>query len=146
MQFITIALSVALALASSARAVTLSYDRAYDVAGASLNTVSCSDGSHGLITRGFTTFGSLPGFPFIGGAVNVEGYNSVNCGSCYQLTYANVTSGTTKSINILAIDVSKPGYNIALAAMEALVGPRASFIGRVDVQATQVASSVCGLH
>ncbi|GLB35551.1 putative cerato-platanin [Lyophyllum shimeji] len=144
MQFRTIALSAVLAFVSSAQGVTLSYDRSYDNGSASLNTVACSDGANGLITRGFTTFGSLPKFPFIGGAVNVAAWNSPNCGTCYELTYTNSTGGT-KSINILAIDVSKAGYNIALGAMEVLVGPQAVALGRVEVAVRQVGANVCGL-
>lgn len=145
MKLTTATLSAALAFASSAQGVTLSFDRSYDVPGSSLNTVACSDGSNGLITRGFTTFGSLPRFPFIGGADSIAGWNSPNCGACFELTYTNATSGAKKSINVLAIDVSKVGYNIALGAMEALVGPNAATIGRVDVAARQVGASVCGL-
>jgi len=39
--------------------VRLSYDRSYDVAGTSLNTVAGSDGAKGLITHALTTFDSL---------------------------------------------------------------------------------------
>ncbi|KAF5386946.1 hypothetical protein D9615_002020 [Tricholomella constricta] len=149
MQFLTIALPLALSLLiSPARGITapLSYDRVYSVAGASLDTVACSDGSHGLKTRGFTTFGSLPTFPFIGGAEAIEGWNSVNCGTCYQLTYTNATSGSKKSINILAIDSTKPGFNVALPAMEVLVGSQAADIGTAVVEAKQINASFCGLH
>jgi len=141
----TITLATILAFVSSAQGVTLSYDRSYDVAGTSLNNVACSDGANGLITRGFTTFGSLPKFPFVGGAAAVLGWNSPSCGACFELTYTNATSGANKSINVLAIDVSKAGYNIALGAMQALVGPSAMAMGRVEVVARQVAPPVCGL-
>ncbi|KAG6871360.1 hypothetical protein C0992_011155, partial [Termitomyces sp. T32_za158] len=77
--------------------VTVSYDPTYDDAAASLTTVACSDGSNGLIPRGFTTFGSLPHFAHIGGAAAVEGWNSANCGSCWNLTYTN-PKGVSKSI------------------------------------------------
>ena len=89
---------------------------------------------------GFTTFGSLPTFSNIGGAGAVAGWNSPNCGSCWKLTY----NGT--SINVLAVDHSAAGtFNIALAALNKLTHNQAVFLGRVNAQATQVASSVCGL-
>ncbi|KAH9022613.1 hypothetical protein EDB84DRAFT_494826 [Lactarius hengduanensis] len=54
------------ALFSVALAVDVRYDTAYDNAQASLTTVACSDGTNGLLTKNFTTFGSLPSFPNIG--------------------------------------------------------------------------------
>jgi hypothetical protein len=136
-------LSVALIFSSVAHAVTVSYDTVYDAPGRSLSTVACSDGANGLLTRGFTTFGSLPNFPDIGGASAVAGWNSPNCGTCWQLTYTNST-GEKKSINILAVDVGA-GFNIALAAMNELTGGKAVQFGRVDVASEQVNASVCGL-
>lgn len=54
----------------------VSYDTTYDNSGLDLLTVSCSDGSNGLVTKGYPTAGSLPDFPYIGGAPAVTGYNS----------------------------------------------------------------------
>jgi len=133
-----------LALVPSALAVTLSYDPTYDNSGGSLSTVACSNGPNGLLTAGFTTFGSLPKFPHIGGAAAVEGWDSANCGTCWELTYTN-TKGVSKSINVLAIDHAQAGFNIALAAMNELTGNQAVQLGRVDVASKQVAASVCGL-
>ena len=130
--------------AAHAATVSLSYDNTYDVASTSLNVVACSDGANGLITKGFTTFGSLPKFPFIGGAQAVTGWNSTSCGTCWQVTYTN-SSGIAKSINVLAIDVSLNGFNIAETAMNVLTNNQAGFLGRVNVASTQVAASVCGL-
>ncbi|RDB19522.1 Allergen Asp f 15 homolg [Hypsizygus marmoreus] len=147
MHLLTLTLPIVLSLlATPVRSVLLSYDKAYDVANASLATVACSDGSHGLLTRGFTTFGSLPKFPYIGGSAFIEGWNSAKCGTCYQLTHANVTSGAKKSVNVLAIDRTKEGFNIALKAMEELVGVHAAEIGTVDVEAKLVDAAVCGLR
>jgi len=130
--------------ALSATTVTLAYDTTYDAASGSLSTVACSDGTNGLLTRGYTTFGSLPSFPNIGAAVAVEGWNSANCGTCWSLTYTNSTGGK-KSINVLAIDHAGAGFNVALAAMNELTNGQGVALGRVNVASTQVASSVCGL-
>ena len=138
MQFKAIALAL-LAIAAPALGVTLSYDEAYDNASASLATVACSDGANGLLTKGFSTFGSLPHFPNIGGAQAVAGWNSAACGSCWQLAYNG------KSINVLAVDHADAGFNVAKGAMDTLTNGQAAALGRIDVAATQVAASACGL-
>ncbi|KAF8894772.1 Asp f 13-like protein [Infundibulicybe gibba] len=143
MKFTAALASLSIALLPLVSAVSVSFDPVYDNASGSLTTVSCSDGSNGLINRGFSTFGSLPKFPHIGGAVAVEGFNSVNCGTCWQLTFT--TGGVTRSVNVLAIDHASPGFNIAEGAMNDLTGGQAVQLGRIDAAAVQVASSVCGL-
>ncbi|KAG6843634.1 hypothetical protein H0H87_002213 [Tephrocybe sp. NHM501043] len=142
MKFSAILASLTL-LPTLALGVTLSYDETYDNASGSLTTVACSNGPNGLITAGFTNFGSLPNFPHIGGAAAVAGFNSPNCGSCWNLTYTN-TKGVSKSIQVTAIDHAAAGFNIALAAMNELTNNQAVFLGRVDVAAAQVDASVCG--
>lgn len=44
--------AAAVLAAPASNTVTVSYDETYDHAGTSLSTVSCSDGSHGLLTKG----------------------------------------------------------------------------------------------
>lgn len=135
-----------LSLLSVGSATTVSYDTIFDDASGSLNTIACSDGSHGLITRGYKTFGSLPSYPFIGGTSDIDGWNSPNCGSCYQLVYIDPNDETKKkSINILAIDVAKEGFNVAKAALDELTGGNAEQFGNVDVEAKLVDRAVCGL-
>ena len=61
MQFKTLALALLAAASTSlAATVSVSYDETYDNASASLTSVACSDGTNGLITKGFSSFGSLP--------------------------------------------------------------------------------------
>ncbi|KAI9059749.1 immunomodulatory protein [Trametes sanguinea] len=139
MQFKTLAIATLALFAPSALGLTVSYDETYDNSGASLATVACSDGTNGLLTKGFSTFGSLPHFPNIGGAAVIPGWNSDQCGTCWQLTYNG------KSINVLAIDHAQEGFNIALEAMNTLTGGQAVQLGRVDATVTQVAASQCGL-
>ena len=67
------------------------YDNTYDNGTNSLAIVACSNGENGLLTKGFTTFDSLPNFPYIGGAPAVAGWNSPNCGTCWALTYKGKT-------------------------------------------------------
>jgi len=128
-----------LTLLTLTTAITVSYDTGYDDASRSLSTVACSDGTNGLLTKGYTTQGSLPSFPAIGGASTIAGYNSPSCGTCYTLTYAG------KSVNVLAIDHAEEGFNIAQAAMDTLTGGQAVQLGRVDADWVEVDKSVCGL-
>lgn len=66
MKLLSLLVSAAIAASAVAESDTLRYDTTYDNAGQSLSTVTCSDGTNGLLTKGFTTFGSLPTFPNIG--------------------------------------------------------------------------------
>nr|AFZ62768.1 cerato-platanin 6 [Moniliophthora perniciosa] len=127
-----------------ASAVTLAYDTVYDDRSRSLATVACSDGRNGLLTRNFTTFGSLPSFPRIGGAQAITGWNSSACGTCWEVTYTN-SSGIAKSLNITAIDVAGAGFNLAQVAMDELTNGHAVEFGRVEVTSRQVNASACGL-
>ena len=126
-----------------AKTESLSYDKVYDNPKGSLDSVACSDGPYGLTTRGYTTFGSLPSFPNIGGAFDIAGWDSPHCGSCWKLTYTSATG--SKSINVTAIDVSPAGFNVAFAAMNNLTNGQATFLGRVKVKAVEVPASSCGL-
>ncbi|GAB1191123.1 Cerato-platanin-domain-containing protein [Aspergillus pseudonomiae] len=130
--------------ASTAATVSVSYDQKYDVGGSSLTTVACSDGVYGLISQGYSTFGSVPGFPNIGGAPTIPGWNSPNCGKCYQLHYA--AGNIDRSIYVTAVDAAPGGFNIGLQAMNALTNGLAEQLGRVNVDYTEVPRSNCGFH
>lgn len=139
MQFRVRAIVLALALcAVPSLADTVSYDTTYDDASTSLAEVACSDGPNGLLTKSFTTFGSLP-TKNIGGAAAVAGWNSDACGTCWELTF----NGT--SINVLAIDHAGSGFNIAESALNTLTGGQAVFLGRINATSKQVNASACGL-
>ncbi|PIL26664.1 hypothetical protein GSI_11240 [Ganoderma sinense ZZ0214-1] len=146
MQFTAVTLALLAALlpsalgATTSSSVSVSYDQTYDNGSNSLAITACSDGSNGLLLKGFTTFNSLPSFPYIGGAGVIPGWNSDQCGTCWQLSYNG------KSINVLAIDHAEAGtWNIALEAMNDLTNGQAEDLGRVDAIATLVDNSVCGL-
>ncbi|CAL1716482.1 unnamed protein product [Somion occarium] len=139
MKYTTFLTALFVVPAALAATVSVSYDQVYDQSSNSLATVACSDGSNGLLTKGFTTFGSLPSFPNIGGAPAVGGWNSPACGTCWRLAF----NGT--SINVLAIDTGAAGFNIALTAFNKLTNGQGIAIGRINANATQVNASVCGL-
>ncbi|KAH7911891.1 Cerato-platanin [Hygrophoropsis aurantiaca] len=149
MKFATIVTVVALAIPALATTTfTVTYDPIYDEGSTSLDQVACSDGPNGLESDGYTNFGSIPNFPFIGGAPQVTGWNSDECGSCWMLAY-DAGKGKTNFINVTAVDAgdsSKEGFNISLEAMNALTGGQAKQLGRVDITATQVdGGAYCGL-
>ncbi|KAI9430211.1 Cerato-platanin [Lactarius psammicola] len=134
-----IVLNIVAPLAALFSAAHVRYDTTYDHPKGSLSTVACSNGANGLLTRGYTTFGSLPSFPNIGAAQAVAGWNSPACGSCWQVSYKG------KSLYITAIDVAGDGFNLSLEAMNTLTNGHAEELGVIDAQATQVDSWHCGL-
>ncbi|KAI0781462.1 immunomodulatory protein [Trametes elegans] len=119
--------------------VSVSFDQVYDNKAGSLDTVACSDGEHGLESKGFHTFGDLPTFPNIGGAPAVGGWNSEACGTCWEISHNG------SSIHVLAIDAGGKGFNIALEAFNKLTNGNGEQIGRINANATQVNATVCGL-
>ncbi|KAG2047732.1 Cerato-platanin [Suillus hirtellus] len=146
MKFLITATIAALATYAIATSYSLSYDTNYDVGSNSLNTVACSDGSNGLESRGYTTFSSIPNFPYIGGAPQITGSNSAYCGSCWEITYSSSSATTTKYVTAIDVgDEARDGFNLSLEAMNDLTGGQAEFLGRITVTATQVDESNCGL-
>ncbi|KAF5353176.1 hypothetical protein D9757_012651 [Collybiopsis confluens] len=120
------------------------YDTAYDDSTQSLLSVACSDGVNGLLTKGYTTFGTLRAFPRIGGASAVAGWNSSTCGSCWALDYNSTI------VKVLAVDHtdsvnSEDVFILSQAAMDELTGGNAVAFGRVEVASSRVNSSICGL-
>ena len=117
----------------------VTYDETYDNPSTSLFGVACSNGDNGLLTKGFTTFGSLPNFPYIGGTQFVKGWNSVDCGTCWRLAYDG------RVIHVLAVDTAGTGFNIARKALDELSGGRAVELGSVDAWYEVALPSDCGL-
>lgn len=141
MQFSFSAIAALLAFSASALAqqnVPVTFDYNFDSPDANLVGFACSTGSNGLVTKGYNTTGELPSFPRIGGAYVVGGYNSPNCGTCWQLTYNGV------SINVLVIDTAGVGFNINLDAYNELTNGQGSS-GKVYVTASQVDGAACGM-
>lgn len=119
---------------------TVTYDTIYDNPDLSMNNVACSDGPNGLITKGYPTMGSLPSFPYVGGAGTISGWNSESCGNCYGLTY----NGTT--IYLTAVDYAASGFNIGLRALDRLTGGRGRQLGTINAQLSFHPRSTCGLN
>ncbi|KAI0360160.1 cerato-platanin-like secreted protein [Trametes cingulata] len=134
----TVALGVPASSSSSSTTMQVTYDPVYDKKSNSLDIVACSNGRHGLETKGYTTFGSLPN-QYLGGAQAVAGWNSPNCGTCWQVSY----NGTT--INVLAIDHAQSGLNIGEKALNKLTHGHAEERGVIHAKVTQVSASKCGM-
>ncbi|KAJ5666650.1 Heat-stable 19 kDa antigen [Penicillium macrosclerotiorum] len=117
--------------------VSVSYDPVYDVSASSTDTVACGS----QLDTQYSTFGSLPGFPRIGGALTIPDGTSSNCGKCYSLHYAG--NGVDETINVLAIDTAPGGFNIGLQAMNQLTDGQAEKLGRVTATYTEVDISEC---
>ena len=67
----------------------------YDPGTQSLSTMACSDGSNGLLTKGYNFLGDLPTFPNIGGCSVVTSWNSPNCGlPLLALSYMSDVGGS----------------------------------------------------
>lgn len=127
------------AIFSVASAVDVRYDTTYDNPQGSLSTVACSDGSNGLLTKGYTTFSSLPSYPNITAAQAIPGWNSAECGSCWQISYQGET------VNVTAIDHAGDGFNLSLEAMNSVTNGNAEEYGVIDAEATQIDPVYCGL-
>jgi hypothetical protein len=113
----------------------------YDNGQQSLNNVACSNGDNGLVTRGYTTFDSLPTFPYVGAGYTIHNWNSPECGSCWQLTYPD----TGITIYATAIDTVYSGFDLSEAAVNALTSGNAEQFSYINVDSTEVDPSYCGL-
>ncbi|KAG0129571.1 Cerato-platanin [Tuber indicum] len=147
MQFLKTILLLAstLTLTLAQSAGVAKYDTTYDSASLSTLSVACSDGANGLYTKGYHTLGSVPGFPNLGGSGTIPGWNSPNCGACYELRYTPPAPAAPKVINIVGVDVAAPGtFVLSRTALDTLTGGQAVPLGRVNVTWRPVAASVCG--
>ncbi|OAX40953.1 Cerato-platanin [Rhizopogon vinicolor AM-OR11-026] len=137
-----IALVSAFALPTFATQYNVTYDTFYDNPTTSLSQVACSNGVNGLLTKGYTTFNSLPSFPDIGGIPDLV-WNSTLCGTCWQLEYTT-PSGQYKSIYFTAVDAAYT-INLSQEAFNVLTDNTGVASGKVTAVGTQVAPSFCDM-
>ncbi|OKL60005.1 Allergen Asp f 15 [Talaromyces atroroseus] len=117
--------------------INVQYDTTYDNSAESINSVSCSDGTNGLGTKGYNTLGAVPGYPLVGAAPTISGWNSANCGACYSITYA----GTT--IYVTAVDAATDSFVLSQEAMDRLTGNQAVALGHVTATYADADASNC---
>ncbi|OAX34119.1 Cerato-platanin-domain-containing protein [Rhizopogon vinicolor AM-OR11-026] len=114
--------------------VKVTYDSTYSNPDGSLNNVACSNG--------YTTFSSLPSFPFIGGIPGAT-WNSPLCGTCWQLNYTT-PAGSNTSVYITVVDLSA-NFNISPETFNALTNNNLTTFnsGSFTASAAQVDAANC---
>ena len=125
---------------------TLSYDIIYDQKEGSLTSVACSTGENGLMAYGYNTFDELPTYPFIGGAPQIQSWNSPACGTCWELTYID-KFGVSGSLTFTAINTGSPqgGFTISSEGMNAITQGNAATLDGASITAVQEPAASCGL-
>ncbi|KAL1742621.1 Cerato-platanin-domain-containing protein [Schizophyllum fasciatum] len=122
--------------------VTVGYDPVYDAPSTPMSAVACSDGARGLLSLGFPTFGSLPGFPRVGGVSAVAAWNSSACATCWELRYVCL-EGRAKE-HAKRRRGSGEGEREAVAMNDLTCG-HAVQLGIVQAEYRQVNIAMCGL-
>jgi len=141
MKFALAALLSAVALRASAESVYVTWDATYSNPSGSLYGVACSNGQNGLLAQGYTTFSSLPSFPYLGGVPGAS-WNSTLCGSCWAVKYA-MPNGTQNTVYITAVDLAAT-FNLSPEAFGDLTDGTGFAPGKVRARALQVDKSKCG--
>jgi len=109
--------------------------------GQSLRETSCSDGENGLMTRwGYDTIDPMA--PFVA-ATSISGWNSPNCGNCYEVV------GSASTVYLTAIDQCGAGpegmmhFDIHPTAFQMLMGDDGVDAGSDYVKFREVSSLKC---
>lgn len=117
--------------------IIVTFNTLYDIPSRSLSEVAC--------WREGTGFEPNLGWKFQQDAVGFIGidtilsFSSAQCLSCWKLEYGD------KHMSLLAIDSADSGFVMSLSAMQSLTDGQARKLGRIEVKATQVDESNCGL-
>lgn len=117
--------------------VVVRYDRTYDNSSLPLSSVACSDGSNGLEGKGYKTLGQLPDFPYVGAAPTISGWNSPNCGACYNITYNDA------HVYLMGVDSATTGFVVSQVALDWLTGNQAVSLGQISASYAAVDASNC---
>lgn len=144
MKLITVVAITILSLATPAspQQIPVWYDTLYDQADTPLSSVACSGV---LINDSYNTFGDLPGYPLIGGAPQIDSWDSPSCGSCWQFIYSG-PNNEIKSFFFTVINTGgQGGYTISLEGMNLLTYGDALTLDGVLVDVSSETSYLCGL-
>lgn len=125
---------------SNTNQAIIRFDTRYDNLDAPVDDLACSDGDHGLKTKGHTTLRTLMTKPDVdvGAAFNVS-WNSEGCGKCYRIMYQ------VESLYIIAVDKAGEGFNLSKRAFDRLTNGRAEELGSIQVAWESVDPKFCGL-
>ncbi|KAJ3563300.1 hypothetical protein NP233_g9025 [Leucocoprinus birnbaumii] len=136
------ALAVVPAFAQPPSPSVLNYDTRFDDPNGSLGSTACSADVGNL--QGHHTFGSIPNFPHIAGSFLIEGFNSTNCGACYELSYTRA-DGTQVYLPFTIINTADRGFISSVKGLEDLTGLSTSvFTGDAPITYKEVPSYDCG--
>lgn len=118
---------------SAQETATVFYSTAYDNS-TLLSSLACGDAF-----GNYTTLGSLPNFPAVGGVDPATGGspNGTPCGGCYNVAYG------TSSFNITIVDAAGGGFVVTQQVLDALTGGQAALLGSVQVTYAAVDPSGC---
>ncbi|CRG92401.1 hypothetical protein PISL3812_09460 [Talaromyces islandicus] len=124
--------------ADAGTTIDVAYDNTYDNRDQSTSTLACSDGTNGLIGKGYSTLGALPKFPNVGGAPTIAGWNSPNCGACYGITYNG------KTVYVIGVDVAVDRFVLSQGALDTLTNGQAVSLGHVTATYAPAPLQSCG--
>lgn len=99
------------ALAQSYPLIPLAYSTIYDEPSTLVTILTCGEQLKAL---GYTTLGSLPGYPYIGGSANVTDgdASSPNCGECALINFAGAFA------TVLLVDHADEGIVVSEEVMQ----------------------------
>ncbi|KAM0248843.1 hypothetical protein ACHAQJ_009275 [Trichoderma viride] len=127
----------AIAGSVSAETVSATFNTLYDNPSRTLSEVACWKKDNGFkpnldwkLQKDAVEFIGIPA---------IKGPSSAKCFSCWELDYGD------KHISLLAIDGTDSGFVLSLSAMQSLTDGQALELVRIDVQATEVNISKCGM-
>lgn len=135
---VSAALAAPTPAADAGTTIDVAYDNTYDNKDQSTSTLACSDGSNGLITKGYNTLGALPKFPNVGGAPTIAEWNSPNCGACYGITY------NEKTVYVIGVDVAVDRFVLSQGALDTLTDGNAVGLGHVTATYAPAPLQSCG--
>lgn len=129
--------SIPFASAQTNEKISVGYNEAFDDSSYPISQTSCSDGSNGLAGKGYDSVGSIAIYPNVASVYTIAGWNSPNCGKCYQLDYND------HSLFVLAIDHAGSGAYLSKAALNSVTNGDAERLGRVDMEISAASEENC---
>ncbi|KAL7892988.1 eliciting plant response-like protein [Trichoderma sp. SZMC 28014] len=122
---------------ASAETVSVTFNTLYDDPSRSLSEVACwKEGTGFKPNLDWQIQKDALGFI---GIDAIHGPSQAQCFSCWKLEYGD------KQVSMFAIDGANAGFVLSLNAMQFLTSGQARELVRVDMEATQVDVSNCGL-
>ncbi|KAK1255504.1 hypothetical protein MKX08_009499 [Trichoderma sp. CBMAI-0020] len=122
---------------ASAETVSVTFNSLYDDPSRPLSEVACWRKDTGFMPNLDWKI-QKDALDFIG-IDAIRGSSHAQCFSCWKLEYGD------KHVSLFAIDSADSGFVLSLNAMQSLTGGQARELAHIDVEATQVDASNCGI-